>query len=367
MGKPIIVVNMHYRLNIFNFGDGTGTSETNLALKDQQLAIEWVKRYISGFGGDPNNITLCGESAGAIYVHAHLIMGPPVQRAIMMSGSLALSPPLPRDFGKGMLEQLQKRAQELEGKSIRDCSKAVLKQLLNEFNLSRIWLQDEEALRDWQSRPLQARELMLGDTEFETNIWRRGIEDFSAEEITAIFDEEGGNIWGPRLRKLYHVLPSRPTAARLGAQDFVTDARFVLPIEEITEKALSQGTTVYRYLVDEKNPYQPSSRAHHAVDLLFLFGSVDLSHNPGAEAVGQEMRTRWIQFIRGEQPWTPLRESGGGKRFAFGPYGESREIDETQFSRRRRVHHARVLREAGIKVYGGIMTKLTAGRISFEN
>lgn len=85
----------------------------------------------------------------------------------MMSGSLALSPPLPRDFGKGMLEQLQKRAQELEGKSIRDCSKAVLKQLLNEFNLSRIWLQDEEALRDWQSRPLQARELMLGDTEFE--------------------------------------------------------------------------------------------------------------------------------------------------------------------------------------------------------
>lgn len=202
---------------------------------------------------------------------------------------------------------------------------------------------------------------------FQTNIWRRGIEDFSAEEITAIFDEEGGNIWGPRLRKLYHVLPSRPTAARLGAQDFVTDARFVLPIEEITEKALSQGTTVYRYLVDEKNPYQPSSRAHHAVDLLFLFGSVDLSHNPGAEAVGQEMRTRWIQFIRGEQPWTPLRESGGGKRFAFGPYGESREIDETQFSRRRRVHHARVLREAGIKVYGGIMTKLTAGRISFEN
>lgn len=187
MGKPIIVVNMHYRLNIFNFGDGTGTAETNLALKDQQLAIEWVKKYISGFGGDPvrllgqqfpgsvcadmmkNNITLCGESAGAIYVHAHIITGPAVQRAIMMSGSLALSPPLPREFGKGMLEQLQKRAQELEGKPIRECSQAVLKQLLMELNISRIWLQEEDALRDWQSRPLQTKELMLGDTEFE--VW----------------------------------------------------------------------------------------------------------------------------------------------------------------------------------------------------
>jgi hypothetical protein len=45
----MIVVTVNYRLSIFGFGDGT---ERNLALKDQRLAIEWVVKHISGFGGD---------------------------------------------------------------------------------------------------------------------------------------------------------------------------------------------------------------------------------------------------------------------------------------------------------------------------
>lgn len=49
-GKPIIFVSINYRLNIFSFGDG---NEKNLALKDQRLGIEWVRRNIAGFGGDP--------------------------------------------------------------------------------------------------------------------------------------------------------------------------------------------------------------------------------------------------------------------------------------------------------------------------
>jgi carboxylesterase type B len=48
-GKPIIVVALNYRLNIFGFGDG---SETNLALKDQKLGVEWMREHIEGFGGD---------------------------------------------------------------------------------------------------------------------------------------------------------------------------------------------------------------------------------------------------------------------------------------------------------------------------
>ena len=47
------MVAMNYRLNIFGFGDGKGTAEVNLALKDQALALEWVRKYIEGFGGDP--------------------------------------------------------------------------------------------------------------------------------------------------------------------------------------------------------------------------------------------------------------------------------------------------------------------------
>lgn len=46
----MIFVTVNYRLNIFSFGDG---KEKNLGLKDQRLAIEWVRRNIASFGGDP--------------------------------------------------------------------------------------------------------------------------------------------------------------------------------------------------------------------------------------------------------------------------------------------------------------------------
>lgn len=53
--KPIIAVAIQYRLNVFAVGDGTGPA--NLALRDQALALEWVQKHISGFGGDPVSIT----------------------------------------------------------------------------------------------------------------------------------------------------------------------------------------------------------------------------------------------------------------------------------------------------------------------
>lgn len=49
-GKPIIVVSIQYRLNLFHVGDGQGTK--NLGFKDQQVAVQWVKEHIPGFGGD---------------------------------------------------------------------------------------------------------------------------------------------------------------------------------------------------------------------------------------------------------------------------------------------------------------------------
>lgn len=160
---------------------------------------------------------------------------------------------------------------------------------------------------------------------------------------------------------MYQVVADRPTAAKLGALDFVNDARYALPVEIIAEKLRAVGKRVYKYVVDQPNPWQSSSRAHHAVDLLFLFDGVDLSFNPAAQSVGQAMRERWIQFVSGGEPWPVDR------RFAYGPLGESKEIDEAQFAARRRVQHCKELKEAGIGVYLPILFALTAGRISLLN
>ena len=73
--RGVIVVNFAYRLNVFGYyadqtlleADGT---TGNYGLLDQIAALEWVQKNIAAFGGDPDNVTLCGESAGASSVNA---------------------------------------------------------------------------------------------------------------------------------------------------------------------------------------------------------------------------------------------------------------------------------------------------------
>ncbi|PYH96640.1 carboxylesterase [Aspergillus ellipticus CBS 707.79] len=355
-GQPLIFVSINYRLNIFSFGDG---KEKNLAMKDQKLAIEWVRNNIAAFGGDPNNITLAGESAGAVYVHGHLVTGTPVKRAVLASGSLYLSNPLPIERGKGLIKTLEAKVQELNQPSLRQASASALVQALKECNVNTMWIQEDESFRDWETRPELVEEVMIGDTEYESVIWRNGIETLNGATIAAAFEQD--ERWGTKLRQMYHVVADRPTASKLGALDLVHDARYSVPVEVVSDKLQAAGKRVYKYVIDQTNPWQPSSRAHHAVDLLFLFDGIDLSFNPAAETVGQEMRKRWIQFINGSSPW---REE---VRFAYGPLGECKEISESQFAARRRVEHVRALREAGIGVYMPIVFALTAGKISLLN
>ncbi|KAJ5894813.1 hypothetical protein N7495_006504 [Penicillium taxi] len=355
-GKPVIFVSVNYRLNIFSFGDG---KEKNLALKDQQLGIDWVRKNIASFGGDPKNITLAGESAGAIYVHAHTITGPPVKRAVLASGSLYLSSPLPVERGNGLIKTLEAKVQELGQPSLRASSVPVLVQALKECNVNTMWIQEEPQLENWETRSEQVDELMIGDTEYESVIWRNGVELLDGETIVSAFEQD--EKWGTKLRKMYHVVADRPTAAKLGALDIVNDARYTLPVEVVSNKVQAAGNSVYKYVIDQPNPWQPSSRAHHAVDLLFIFGSLDLSFNPAADAVGREMRQRWISFASGEAPWSAENV------FAYGPVGDCKEIKNDQFAVRRRIEHCKVLQEAGMNVYMPILGSLTAGRINLLN
>ncbi|KAF9883410.1 hypothetical protein FE257_003493 [Aspergillus nanangensis] len=78
-GLNAIVVAIGYRLNIFGFlagqdlvAESSGVSGGNFGLWDQRMAAEWVKENISLFGGDPDNITLAGRSAGAYSVEAQM-------------------------------------------------------------------------------------------------------------------------------------------------------------------------------------------------------------------------------------------------------------------------------------------------------
>jgi para-nitrobenzyl esterase len=95
-----VVVTINYRLGALGFlshpalASRPGGPSGNYGLMDQQAALRWVQRNIAEFGGDPDNVTIAGESAGGLSVLAHLVSHGSrglFQQAIVESGTFALA------------------------------------------------------------------------------------------------------------------------------------------------------------------------------------------------------------------------------------------------------------------------------------
>ncbi len=74
--QNLIVVTFNYRLGVLGFLAGRARLDGNFGLQDQQLALAWVQENIAAFTGDPERVTLVGESAGAQSVALHLLSVP---------------------------------------------------------------------------------------------------------------------------------------------------------------------------------------------------------------------------------------------------------------------------------------------------
>ena len=89
--RDVVVVTVNYRLGALGFLALPGVPGSgNAGLLDQLAALHWVRRNIAGFGGDPGNVTVFGQSAGAVSITAHLAAPRSrglFHRAIMQSGS----------------------------------------------------------------------------------------------------------------------------------------------------------------------------------------------------------------------------------------------------------------------------------------
>lgn len=105
MDHPVIVVQMNWRVSAFGFLGGKELQKdgsTNLGLRDQRFALNWIAENIEAFGGDPSRVTIWGESGGSMSVFDHMLInggdhsykGKPLFRgAILNSG--AAGPALP--------------------------------------------------------------------------------------------------------------------------------------------------------------------------------------------------------------------------------------------------------------------------------
>lgn len=124
--KGIVALTVNYRLGLFGFfahpeitQESPHHASGNQGLLDQAAALQWVKNNITAFGGDPNRVTIAGESAGSVSVSAQ--MASPLAKgliagAIGESGSvLGTLPAMPQSEGEKIGEQF---AQSIGAKSL---------------------------------------------------------------------------------------------------------------------------------------------------------------------------------------------------------------------------------------------------------
>ena len=131
--QPVIFASVNYRLGLLGFLHSPEVEDLmppNNGLHDQLKAFEWIHANIAGFGGDPENITAIGQSAGGESLSLHNLSGiekPLYRRSIMFSGTLVTMPPKSHEhYESTFLEKAREAGINVEGQSSQEVAEAMI-------------------------------------------------------------------------------------------------------------------------------------------------------------------------------------------------------------------------------------------------
>ena len=304
MGKDVVIVGVRYRLGIFGFlshRDLTAEqgASGNYGLMDQLAALEWVQRNIARFGGDPANVTIAGESAGAQDVGL-LIAAPAGRRlfhkAIMESGTPGFGLPFRT---RAAAEEIGQQADDLVGgkglAGLRRVSVpallAVDRQLHDDALESDeyMWLRttiDGAVLPRSPRELLQeapARPMIIGSNRIELDLpgGRPRREAF----MTKAF---GANV--EKARALYAAGASDPRLGTLD-QQIATDVTFRCPAVRMAQTIESRGAPVWHYEFDAASD---GGLTTHAAEIPYAFGTQTFG--------GVSLKPYWVRFAQSGNP-----------------------------------------------------------------
>uniref|UniRef100_A0A0A1XHF3 Carboxylic ester hydrolase n=1 Tax=Zeugodacus cucurbitae TaxID=28588 RepID=A0A0A1XHF3_ZEUCU len=151
--KEVILVSIAYRLGPFGFlSTDDANMPGNLGLKDQNLALRWIKRNIGAFGGDPDKVTIFGQSAGAISVHLHMLSHQSeglFRSIITMSGTANV----PFAINDDPLQQTREIARFCNISNVEELSTAKLTRALRALNANEI-VNAGDKLKYWNVDPM---------------------------------------------------------------------------------------------------------------------------------------------------------------------------------------------------------------------
>ncbi|MEV0673063.1 carboxylesterase family protein [Mycobacterium sp. NPDC050441] len=293
----VVVVNVSYRLGIFGYLAPPGTGADNLGLRDQILALRWVRDNIAAFGGDASNVTAFGQSAGAHSVWSLMLSDEAeglFHRAILQSAPLELDDgrdDMAQAMGSAMATSLAgadpveasvERLLAAEGAAVAAAQGfGLLGGLAFAPRLGRASLPAPADVPDALAAAARRIELLVGYTKDD------------AAPFVAM---------DARVAKLNRIPVLGRLAVRAGSK-VITKQAFSGPAERLADAWRNHGGRVGTYRFDWA-PVNAPLGACHCMELPFLFGSPQTwSDAPmlGLQRaidnqLSVEMRTRWTQF-----------------------------------------------------------------------
>lgn len=352
----VVVVTINYRLGVFGFLEAPRLGATgNEGLLDQIAALEWVRDEIAAFGGDPDSVTIFGESAGAISI-GHLLGMPGADglyhRAILQSGGAsAANAPGSRDgiedellAGLDLGPDEVERAREVPADVLYGAGQRILAARAA-GGVQALPFGPVVGTRDLPRPPLErVREGAHRGISMITGTCRDEMALFLAADTSV--DSMDDAALAARLARTFSGDAAAAVAAYRDARSargedtspralaiaLLSDAVFRIPDIRLAEAQAAHQEDVYMYLVDWESPAMGGVLgACHAVDLGFTFGThASAAHaefygtGEAADRFSAFVIHAWSAFARsgkpmveGQPPW-PRYEPGARRTMRLG-------------------------------------------------
>jgi para-nitrobenzyl esterase len=336
--KGVVVVSMDYRLGIFGFfvhpdlaAESPQHAAGNYGLMDQTAALQWVKKNIAAFGGDPNNLTIFGESAGSFSVSAQ--MASPLaqglfERAIGESGAAFAS----RGLSFEPLADREKSDPAWAMATFGTSDLAALRAMGAQDLLQK--MAAAAAARVPGSPPTRGGTAPDIDgyflTESVPQIFKENkqahvplLAGWNRDEPSALavnspepptvqsFQELAQKDFGEQAPEFLKVYPATTDAEAVRSAIDYSGARFLtLATWEWLEAQVAAGGTAYRYHFERPAPadkYHPAgSGAFHSDEIEYVFGTLESRPEavwqPEDKKLSELMQTYWTNFARTGDP-----------------------------------------------------------------
>lgn len=322
----LVVVTINYRLGAFGFlhleeiGGESFAESGNCGILDQVAALKWVQENIEAFGGDSNNVTVFGESAGAMSVGTLLATKEAeglFQKAILQSG--AASNVLPSKVGTNIanriLSELGIQHDELD--KLYDVSAEELVKasetvppmtLVPVVDKSVIPVQPLQALAQGSAKNIP---ILIGTTEDEYRLftfvdptWRKLDDEGTEKRFKAAF----GKSW-PRMSEQL----KGETLTQELFEKLMTWQMFTYPAITLSETRIKRGEKVWMYRFDYKSTaFGGGLKSCHALELPFVWNTVKNQRTtaftgdvPERFTIAEQMHHAWIAFAKNGNPSIP--------------------------------------------------------------